>query len=116
MDVGFHDAPVADGFAVNLNADKEEMVMMQRKMRAVKDIKFELFKVVKKVDVKRLKHDMWSRLDRDLDRGNQGQLGELMGALYGEKVVDKENVSVQSAFICLLHLANEKSKICRAYG
>jgi hypothetical protein len=32
-----------------------------------------------------------------------------MNNLYNEsRIIDKENVSIQSAFICMLHLANEK--------
>lgn len=32
-----------------------------------------------------------------------------MATLYDNKLLDKENVSVHSAFICFLHLANEKN-------
>jgi hypothetical protein len=32
-----------------------------------------------------------------------------MSNLYNEsKIINKDNVSIQSAFICMLHLANEK--------
>ncbi len=34
-------------------------------------------------------------------------MSEMMGNLYGHNV-DAENISVHSAFICLLHIANEK--------
>jgi hypothetical protein len=35
-----------------------------------------------------------------------------MNHLYNEsRIIDKENVSIQSAFICMLHLANEKGLI-----
>lgn len=36
------------------------------------------------------------------------KMSMLMNHLYNEvKVIDKENVSIHSAFICMLHLANE---------
>ena len=35
-----------------------------------------------------------------------------MNNLYNEsRIIDKDNVSIQSAFICMLHLANEKGLI-----
>jgi len=36
------------------------------------------------------------------------QMSMLMSHLYKGKIVDSENVSIHSAFICMLHLANEK--------
>jgi hypothetical protein len=35
-------------------------------------------------------------------------MSQMMGNLYGDQHVDAENISVHSAFICLLHIANEK--------
>jgi Condensin complex subunit 2 len=35
-------------------------------------------------------------------------MSDVLGSLYGNHSVDAENVSVHSAFICLLHIANEK--------
>ena len=36
------------------------------------------------------------------------RMSEILGDLYGSDQIDAENVSVHSAFICLLHIANEK--------
>lgn len=36
------------------------------------------------------------------------RMSEVLGTLYGNDEIDAENVSVHSAFICLLHIANEK--------
>lgn len=35
-------------------------------------------------------------------------MSHIMSKMYEEQILDKENVSVHSAFICMLHLANEK--------
>jgi hypothetical protein len=35
-------------------------------------------------------------------------MSTLMQRLYESRVIDKENVSIHSAFICMLHLANEQ--------
>jgi hypothetical protein len=36
-------------------------------------------------------------------------MSELMFQMYSSGEIDKNNVSVNSAFICILHLANEKN-------
>ena len=35
-------------------------------------------------------------------------MSSVMSTMYDGKILDSENVSVHSAFICMLHLANEK--------
>ncbi len=35
-------------------------------------------------------------------------MSSVLGSLYGNDEIDETNVSVHSAFICLLHIANEK--------
>ena len=35
-------------------------------------------------------------------------MSELMYHMYASGEIDKNNVSINSAFICILHLANEK--------
>jgi hypothetical protein len=37
-------------------------------------------------------------------------MSQVLGDLYGNGQVDSENISIHSAFICLLHIANEKGK------
>lgn len=37
-------------------------------------------------------------------------MSSILADLYGTQKIDAENISIHSAFICLLHLANEKSK------
>ena len=70
------------------------------------------FKIKKTVDVKRLKHQLWENLDPKLEDQNKEKevtLASLMDELYYEKtIINPNNVSVHSAFICMLHLANEK--------
>ncbi len=38
------------------------------------------------------------------------KMSNILADLYGGNKIDSENISIHSAFICLLHLANEKSK------
>ena len=46
---------------------------------------------------------------KETDKLDEMTMSSLMQDLYfGRKIVNANNVSVQSAFICLLHLANEK--------
>ena len=42
------------------------------------------------------------------DENEHLKLTDVLGNLYGHSEVDAENVSIHSAFICLLHIANEK--------
>jgi hypothetical protein len=35
-------------------------------------------------------------------------MSNMMSTMYEGQILDKESVSVHSAFICMLHLANEK--------
>lgn len=104
------------------------------------EIKLDLMKIQKKIDVKKLKHQLWtfinpkiehtrgmkeSLLSRPVVETRQTQreiaeekemmdstsehlkLSRMMSNLYVGHI-DAENVSVHSAFICLLHIANEK--------
>ena len=70
------------------------------------------FKIKKTVDVRRLKHQLWDNLNPKLEDQSEKEdvtLSKLMDELYYEKgVINPDNVSVHSAFICMLHLANEK--------
>ncbi len=36
------------------------------------------------------------------------KMSDVLGTLYQNHEIDGENVSIHSAFICLLHIANEK--------
>jgi hypothetical protein len=36
------------------------------------------------------------------------KMSEVLGSLYQSNEIDSDNVSIHSAFICLLHIANEK--------
>ena len=92
-------------------------------------ISLNAFAIRKTLNVKRLKNQLWEALQPKLNsvadrvnrvrskRRDQQQSAEevvtltnLMDDLYFEsKQVDPDNVSVASAFICLLHLANEQN-------
>ncbi len=43
-------------------------------------------------------------------------MSDVLGTLYGNNSVDSENISVHSAFICLLHIANEKGLSLQSDG
>ena len=61
------------------------------------------------IDVKRLKHQLWETLQPKLDFDSEFPMTDLMDTMYYDKqLVDPGHVSVHSAFICMLHLANEK--------
>ena len=96
-------------------------------------------KIQKKIDVKKLKHQLWTFINPKIEHtkgmkesllskpayeikrhhavpeedeqayinGEHLKMSDMMGNLYGHQV-DAENISVHSAFICLLHIANEK--------
>lgn len=98
------------------------------------EIKLDLMKIQKKIDVKKLKHQLWtyinpkiegtlgmkeSTLSRptgarpapedDLEMEQESlKMSEVLGSLYQSNEIDSDNVSIHSAFICLLHIANEK--------
>ena len=98
------------------------------------EIKLDLMKIQKKIDVKKLKHQLWTYInpkiegtlgmkESTLSRPTGARLGpeddlemeqeslkmsEVLGSLYQSNEIDSDNVSIHSAFICLLHIANEK--------
>jgi Condensin complex subunit 2 len=95
------------------------------------EIGLNAFAIRKTVDVKRLKTQLWESVDKILefkrskqrpndqivlrqqstsvtDPSGEVKMSSLMHRLYESKLLDKENVSIHSAFICMLHLANEK--------
>jgi len=103
------------------------------------EIKLDLMKIQKKIDVKKLKHQLWTFINPKIEHtkgmkesllskpayegkrhhapeqeeqpeknGEHLKMSQMMGNLYGDHHVDAENISVHSAFICLLHIANEK--------
>ena len=81
------------------------------------------YAIRKVVDVKRLKNQLWDELKPKINSLNERDIqdvqmskpeddltmSDLMNDMYyNSHKVDPDQVSVQSAFICLLHLANEK--------
>ena len=68
------------------------------------------FEIRKTVDIKRLKNLLWEELEPALEDGTKLQMSTLMDNLYYSlHKCDDKDVSVQSAFISMLHLANEKN-------
>lgn len=82
----------------------------------------ELKQFYKKIDVKKVKSQLWTYIDpevasskivlteKDGEEKTKLKMSSMMSELYDEGGIDSENVSVHSAFICLLHLCNEKGK------
>ena len=63
--------------------------------------------------MKRLKHQLWTYINPKIEiveaqRPPELKMSRVLGSLYGTDQVDESNVSIHSAFICLLHIANEK--------
>ena len=65
--------------------------------------------------MKRLKHQLWDTMEPILlskqasDSSQPLTACELLhGMYYVDKSLDPTNISVQSSFICMLHLANEQ--------
>eukprot|EP00347_Sterkiella_histriomuscorum_P017739 403348180 len=150
VELGFEDGQLADGFAANLNLgfdqrpksmihDMNNDLPINRFGKQDRDeIKVDLFRIQKKIDVKKLKAKLWNYIDPAVQQINafkihnaknenpfykkqntqendideqyvEGlKLSDVMNDLYGNSQIDEENVSVHSAFICLLHIANEK--------
>ena len=90
-----------------------------------------MFKIQKKIDVHQLKSTLWNYLnprvrtrkesrpessdDKNRISSSIGgivegdiQMSQILADMYYTGEIDKENVTVNSAFICMLHLANEK--------
>ena len=65
------------------------------------------FQIRKLIDIKQIKNQLWTALeDQSLQLKSMNSLMDIM--YHQQSLIDKENVSVHSAFICVLHLANEK--------
>lgn len=134
LELGFEEAQVADGFAANLNQKFDQrpanifqsMNQESNRFMPIDEIKLDLFKLQKKIDVKKLKTQLWTYIDPKVEEIEQNRLrkshvpslkddnlkvSEVLGSLYGGGEVDSENISIHSAFICLLHIANEKGKL-----
>ena len=83
----------------------------------------DLFKIQKKVDVHQLKKSLWNYINpkiahekRDDEDAQMEQpevrplkLADILSDMYETGEVNQQHVSVNSAFICMLHLANEKN-------
>ena len=80
-----------------------------------------MFKIHKKIDVVQLKADLWNHITPRINSDNSERqsshlvpssqavnMTEILNEMYETKAISRENVSVSSAFICMLHLANEK--------
>lgn len=90
--------------------------------------------MAKKVDVKRLKKDLWTELDRALDMNNNTKEKDdneeeeekdlpLEASLSFQSVVAdmqasqaQSDVTLPFYFICMLHLCNEKDLLLEACG
>lgn len=101
------------------------------------EIQLNSFAIRKQVDVKRLKHQLWATMEKKFESQQNNQVGRddvemrneeniiignemdssnnnpltavgMLGDMYADRILDPQNVSVQSSFICMLHLANEK--------
>ena len=79
-------------------------------MSKADEIKLDLLKIQKKIDVKKLKYQLWTYINPKIEppEAKQLKMSSVLGSLYGNDEIDESNVSVHSAFICLLHIANEK--------
>ncbi|NXE99638.1 CND2 protein, partial [Menura novaehollandiae] len=95
----------------------------------VNKIQFQYAKTAKKMDMRRLKNSMWELLTEGQGTGTAGEVeddpkaGKDPAAVAGEKILSgitkdllhrlpapmASNLSVPLAFVCLLHLANEKN-------
>ncbi|CDW83022.1 UNKNOWN [Stylonychia lemnae] len=161
VELGFEDAQLADGFAANMYQGFDQKPKnifhdvsdgglitrfgMQGSNQERDEIKVDLFRIQKKIDVKKLKQQLWDYIDPVADQMNAIKkhvvtyeqnvkkskrqknnpnyedddeidglkLSQVMSNLYGSRQVDAENVSIHSAFICLLHIANEKGNIVK---
>ncbi len=144
--IGFEDAQLADGgfaaadFENRVNPDNIVKTNLFKRFQTVQtlsradEIKVDLMKIQKKIDVKKLKHQLWTFINPRIDpskgvkeselsrppvnkktnaktqiiNGEYLNMSDVLGTLYLDDQVDPENVSIHSAFICLLHIANEK--------
>ena len=84
-----------------------------------------------------LKHQLWTYMDpvieyyqskpksdkkkessiveiAEYEEPDELMMSDVLGNLYGTGQIDAENVSIHSAFICVLHLANEKGLLLQA--
>ena len=83
-----------------------------------------MFSLQKKIDVRSLKQNLWAYINPKLRLESRAeteaspvrppepepvQMSEILFEMYNSGQIDQQNVSVNSAFICMLHLANEQS-------
>jgi len=83
----------------------------------IKKIEINFAKAAKKVDVKKLKENIWKKLTVDENNPSKAEVVSgkkefskvinTLNAVYPEKKM--KDISVPFCFICLLHLANEKN-------
>jgi condensin complex subunit 2 len=75
--------------------------------RRVKPIFMNYAKVAKRVDVRKLKENIWTNLENDEPEQRFTEVMDGLHAVYPEQKMN--DISVSFCFICLLHLANEKN-------
>ena len=96
------------GYAMNDDYDDDEFVLSD--VRKVDQVEIGYATVAKKVDVKRLKVDLWNELEERLSEEKE----EAEPLSFHNVVHDLEasksqpDVTLPFYFICILHLANEK--------
>ena len=109
----------AEVTAMKTQNDVRDMFNIQQSKQFQAVNKITEYAIRKTVDVRRLKYQMLDVLQQQLVIPNQsvfgdqqvtGSLTNLMSDLYyGQRKVSQKDVSIQTAFICLLHLANEQN-------
>lgn len=52
---------------------------------------------------------MQESIGSELEAEEVVQMSDILYHMYASKQIDEQHVSVNSAFICMLHLANEKN-------
>jgi condensin complex subunit 2 len=110
MDDDVDDVPSSNPFyhGLELGLDFGNSLVAEPKL--TKTLKMNYAKTAKKVDVKRLKENLWKDYEEKQSQENVIPFSNLVGGLDKVYQEDKlKEISVPFCFICLLHLANENN-------
>ena len=110
LEVGFEDGVENLPYLNDEDQNIKDMLKVKVEQRfATGDrIQLDAFKIQKQVDIKRLKNKLWNHVEIGLNNRKHQTMTEVFRNLNKDGELVRKNVSIHSAFICMLHLANEK--------
>ncbi|KAI8086723.1 condensin complex subunit 2/barren [Halteromyces radiatus] len=123
---GFQDTFIEDTFDNEGSATYGDQLITNHQVKKIKPPYVNYARTAKRVDVRKLKENLWKALTLPPTDGNEHQVGKVYGERKFTEVLQDlkkmytpqtmKDISVPFCFICLLHLANEQNLTITGLG